>query len=64
MNYWKSLKSLWLNNNPLNKIPKSLLELQNLTDLYIVNTKIVFKQDTETNNILKKLETKGINIWK
>ncbi len=64
MDYWKSLKTLWLNNNPLNKIPESLLELDNLTDLYIVNTQIAINQDTETNKVLKKLETNGINIWK
>ena len=64
LNYWKSLKTLWLNNNPLNRIPKSLLELHNLTDLYIVNTKIVIQYDTETDIILKKLESNGVNIWK
>ncbi|MDX1797632.1 MAG: zinc-ribbon domain-containing protein [Candidatus Lokiarchaeia archaeon] len=64
MDFWKSLKTLWLNNNPLTTIPMSLLDLQNLTDIYTINTKIFTNQDTETIKVLKKLKMKGVNIWK
>ncbi|MFX1241882.1 MAG: leucine-rich repeat domain-containing protein [Promethearchaeota archaeon] len=64
MDYWKSLKTLWLNNNPLTAIPMSLLDLQNLTDIYTINTKIFTNQDSETIKVLKKLKMKGVNIWK
>jgi Leucine-rich repeat (LRR) protein len=59
----KSLKTLWLNNNPIKKIPESLINLQSLTDLYLVNTPFATKKNTINHNIIENLESKGVNIW-
>jgi len=60
----KSLKFLWLNNNPIDTVTESLFDLQSLSDLYIINTPLASKRDIEVDNIFKRLEAKGVIIWK
>ena len=56
------MECLFLHDNKLTSLPESLLNMEKLTTLWVKDNPLMDDKDPKTEEILKKLEKKGVEV--